>query len=111
MRGLPLTDLMYLLLVYGMEVKQQSYSRTVQSLLEPDTLSAVEQDVLSDYLTAFHLDAAYQDYAVQFMVLQNIVTLAARRPQGFKRLEEDLRSLPDWLWRSPTAGVPSLLSE
>jgi ubiquinone/menaquinone biosynthesis C-methylase UbiE len=112
MRGLPMTDLIYLLLVYGMEVKGQTYSRTVQSILNPTSLSAAERKALQEYETAFALDGAYRTFAIQAAVLENIVTLSARRPAAFKRLENDLMTLPLRLWHSglSTEGVGSRIS-
>ena len=100
MHGLPMTDLIYLLLVYGMEVKEQSYSQTVQSMLDLRSLSAVESEVFEKYQTAFALDDGYREFAIQVAVLQNIVTFSARRPEAFKSLEKDLIALPAWLWQA-----------
>lgn len=100
MRGLPLTDLVYLLLAYGIEVKGQSYCDTVESVLEPSVLSNPERTALSVYETAFALSPIYRRYAVQVAVLQNIITLSARRPEAFRRLQSEFTRLPDWLFSS-----------
>lgn len=97
LRGLPLLDLTYLLLAYGMQIKQQSYCQTLQSILQPSRLSEFERQALRDYETAFALTESYRRYALQVMVLQNIITLFARRPEAFQQLEKELMVLPAWL--------------
>ena len=97
MRGLPLTDLVYLLLMYGMEVRGRSYAEAVKTIIQRQNLSEVERTVITDYQSAFNITDAYGRYATKVAILQNIVSLSDRRPEGFSKLLGQFQDLPAWI--------------
>jgi hypothetical protein len=85
MQGIPMADLLSLLLVSSIECGDESYADNVTRLCASDRATPDEAEMIEEYERAFGLPSWYKVLAMCSVVFEQAIALASRRPVSFRR--------------------------
>lgn len=84
--GIPLTDLLTLLITRRATLRNVPYKIRIESLIERSELAEMERTLLNRYESAVAIPPSLYDSALLFAVAKNTVEVQRRRPEAFRAI-------------------------